>query len=210
MKQIITFLLRKRFFKDGLKILKKKKGFSLLEVLIAVAIIGIISAIAVPQFNAQRENAAKVAGMTSISNIQKALQNCLVLKSVAECKTLGSIGISCPDCHSENASPNKFCAHIEKDSGGKKFTACASFEGSDIKRRTVGGDLLKDEKVCFDQTSNGTVWGAVTIFPQLKYCSGNTDCGTDGVVTSSGAKKYTCKKVGTSSTGKCNGSAVCG
>ena len=54
-----------------------------MEVLIAVAIIGIISAIAVPQFTAQKDKAARVAGDTTVSNILKAFNSCMVLNNFA-------------------------------------------------------------------------------------------------------------------------------
>ena len=54
---IKNFLLKKR-----IKILKSKKGFSLLEVLVAVGIIAIISAIAVPQYTANRGECRKGGG----------------------------------------------------------------------------------------------------------------------------------------------------
>ena len=38
-KTIKDFLLKKRFFKKGVKVLKNKKGFSLMEVLIALGLL---------------------------------------------------------------------------------------------------------------------------------------------------------------------------
>ena len=64
------------------------------EVLIGVTIIGIISAIAIPQFTDYKNQAAKVASDTSASNIGRAFTNCLALKDFSRCNTLALIGIS--------------------------------------------------------------------------------------------------------------------
>ena len=63
MKTIKNFLLKKR------KIMKSKKGFSLMEVLVAVGIIAIISSIAVATFQGNKKQAAEVVATTSASNV---------------------------------------------------------------------------------------------------------------------------------------------
>ena len=191
-------------FKKRIKILRNKKGFSLLEVLVAVAIIGIITAIAVPTYTANRTEAAKTAGMTSINNMYKAYQNCLVLKTFNECNTLAEIGITCPDCKEDsdvdNAATKKFCAYIEKESGGKTFRACVSVEGNTVKR-SIGGDLLDDVKICHEEPgkANNQWSGQKSVMAQIKYCSAKTDCGTDSSCTpgtdcNASARKYHCEK----------------
>ena len=96
--KIINFLFKKR-----IKILKSKKGFSLLEVLVAVGIIGIISAIALPRFQDYNESSALTATNTSANNIAKAYTLCQATKTT--CSSLDDISINCPIC---DATKSKF------------------------------------------------------------------------------------------------------
>jgi len=59
-----------------IKILKKKdqKGFTLIELMIVIAIIGILAAIAIPQFNSYRKRAYNASANTDIKNAYTAAQ----------------------------------------------------------------------------------------------------------------------------------------
>ena len=208
MKQTIkNFFTKKRF-----KVLKNNKGFSLLEVLVGVSIIGIISAIAVPTFQSYRESASLTAGSTTTNNILKAYQSCIVLKEHSSCDTLAEININCQDCQQE-ATPHasKFCAWYDKSVGSKDFRMCVNVDGNTIAR-TVGGDFEVCHEECTGARANSAdpCWNTpttATVFSSgIKLCTQSTltdDCGTAQTNWTFTCAKRSGANAGTCSSGDC-------
>ena len=56
------------------KFRKSQKGFTLIELLIVVAIIGILAAIAIPQFASYRQKAYNSAAQSDLKNVKTAME----------------------------------------------------------------------------------------------------------------------------------------
>ena len=83
---------------------RKAAGFSLIELLVVVAIIGILSAVAIPAFQKYQKRAEVGVVKASLNTIGKGAAGCLTLDGPADCDTLGDINVNCGDAETICAS----------------------------------------------------------------------------------------------------------
>ena len=178
MKQTIKNFL----FKKRIKILRSKKGFSLLEVLIGVTIIGIISAIAVPRFQNYREIAAVTAADATLSNAVKAYNLCSATSGT--CATLSDLKLSCGTCKTpQEDATNGYCVMLEQKISNKIFKACVQIKTDGTTVKAFGGEF--------------------------KFCYGTSPHGPDGVTGNDDSDEYTKTSNGGGVLQKCDKLADC-
>ncbi len=110
---------------------RKNKGFSLIELLVVVEIIGILVAVAIPTYNHYKVDAAQSSLTASLHSIGKAFAACLALRSFSNCNSLSELKVSCPDCTKESTGRTAipYCVEAKLQAGGINHKACMSSSG---------------------------------------------------------------------------------
>jgi len=74
-----------------------KKGFTLVEIMIVVAIIGLLAAIAIPSFMRARTTAQKNACINNLRQIEGAKEQYALENGMTNYATFSGFGLICPD-----------------------------------------------------------------------------------------------------------------
>ena len=128
---------------------KKASGFTLLEIIIVIIIVGVLASLALPRFFSTVEYSRGTEAITGISAIRQAMERCFFQKGTyAGCEDFTNLDIEDPA-----NSPN---AHFTYDAGGTTATDYIITATRNTRDGGNSGDLIQLSQTGQNITRSGT------------------------------------------------------
>src|SRR5262245_4220151 len=131
-----------------MKIYRNKSGFTLLEVIIVIIIVGVLASLALPRFFSTVEYSRATEAMQALATVRQSVERCYLMRSsYANCNSFTTLDVddpgNSPNSHFTYAivsGANTYTVTATRNTrdGGNGGTVSVAFDGTNVTKSGTG------------------------------------------------------------------------